>query len=84
MNREQIKEVLDMDDKMKSAINPKHYNTGDTDVIDFSFTHKLGFAEGNVVKYIDRHREKNGLEDLYKAKEYLDRLIKHIEENGYE
>lgn len=31
--------------------------------------------ESNIIKYILRHREKNGLEDLKKARTYLDRLI---------
>ena len=36
----------------------------------------MGFAEGNVVKYITRWRYKeNGIEDLYKAKQYIDMLI---------
>lgn len=33
------------------------------------------FAAGNVIKYVGRYRRKNGLEDLKKAKWYLDRLI---------
>lgn len=36
---------------------------------------KLTFREGNIVKYVTRHRKKNGLEDLLKARDYLDRLI---------
>ena len=36
---------------------------------------------GNVIKYICRWKEKNGLEDLKKAQWYLNRLIKNIEEN---
>jgi hypothetical protein len=37
-----------------------------------------GFLEGNVIKYLWRWREKNGLEDLKKARWYLDRLITSI------
>jgi hypothetical protein len=36
----------------------------------------MNFLEGNVVKYVTRYRMKNGLEDLEKAKWYLDRLIR--------
>ena len=36
---------------------------------------------GNVIKYICRWKEKNGLEDLKKARWYLNRLIENIEEN---
>jgi hypothetical protein len=42
----------------------------------------MSFLEGNVVKYVTRHRMKNGLEDLHKAKWYLDRLIKDYNEKG--
>ena len=36
----------------------------------------MSFLEGNVVKYVTRYRMKNGLEDLEKAKWYLERLIR--------
>lgn len=36
----------------------------------------LDFYEGNVVKYIVRWRRKNGLEDLFKARTYIDEVIK--------
>ena len=39
----------------------------------------LGFFSGNVVKYVARHREKNGVEDLKKARHYLDKLIELME-----
>lgn len=39
----------------------------------------LGFFEGNVIKYVMRHKEKGGVEDLQKAVHYLERLIE-IEE----
>lgn len=34
-----------------------------------------GYLTGNVVKYIARYKDKNGVEDLRKARHYLDRLI---------
>jgi hypothetical protein len=39
----------------------------------------LDYHQGNVVKYVSRYRYKNGVEDLRKAKWYIDRLI-YIEE----
>lgn len=36
---------------------------------------KMGFLDGNVVKYIARWKEKGGIEDLKKARHYLDKLI---------
>lgn len=35
----------------------------------------LGFCEGNIIKYICRYKEKNGLQDLEKAKHYIEMLI---------
>ena len=50
----------------KSPIDPDKYIAANN----------LTFREGNIVKYVTRHRKKNGLEDLLKARDYLDRLIK--------
>ena len=44
-------------------------------------TNQLPFAEGNVIKYIMRWRDKNGIQDLKKAKRYID-LIIELEETG--
>ena len=67
--------------------HPKHYKAKNgMEVIDVieAFTANLEGYEathtGNVIKYICRWKEKNGLEDLKKAQWYLERLIKNIEE----
>ena len=67
--------------------HPKHYKAKNgMEVIDVieAFTANLEGYEathtGNVIKYICRWKEKNGLEDLKKAQWYLNRLIKNIEE----
>lgn len=36
-----------------------------------------GFLRGNIIKYIARYRNKNGIEDLEKARDYLNKLIEH-------
>ena len=59
--------------------NPSHYKHGEYDLIthlaDILTEEELrGFLKGNVIKYIDRYRDKNGTEDLEKAKEYTRRL----------
>jgi hypothetical protein len=43
--------------------------------IDFITKNKLGFIEGNIIKYIVRHDKKNGIEDLNKAMHYLQMLM---------
>ena len=66
--------------------HPPHYmsKTG-LEVIDVieAFTFDLKGIEatdtGNIIKYICRWNSKNGLQDLKKAKWYLEHLIKHVE-----
>ncbi|KKN70557.1 hypothetical protein LCGC14_0429880 [marine sediment metagenome] len=55
--------------------HPPHYNEGNIEVIDFIEDKQLGFHLGNVVKYICRESKGNYLEDLEKAKWYLDREV---------
>ena len=42
---------------------------------DYITLNRLGYLEGNIIKYVTRYKEKNGLQDLYKAKHYLEKLI---------
>ena len=67
--------------------HPPHYQSKKgLEVIDVveAFTEDLTGIEatdtGNIIKYICRWKHKNGVEDLKKAKWYLDHLIKHIKE----
>lgn len=57
-----------------SKIKPTYYGTG-IDVIEFCLRNNLTFMQGNVIKYVTRYKNKNGIEDLEKAKEYIERLI---------
>jgi hypothetical protein len=63
------------------AINPTHYKQGDIECIDaiesatISKKGLIAVCTANVIKYLWRCEDKNGLEDLYKAKWYLDKLI---------
>ena len=67
---------------MADMVNkPPHYNTGKIEVIDFIEDQRLGFHEGNVVKYVARAEHKGEqLEDLKKARWYLNRKIQRLEE----
>jgi len=58
---------------------PRHYNTG-IEPVKFITSQGLGFLEGNVVKYIVRYKLKgNPVEDLHKARVYIDLLLKEYE-----
>jgi hypothetical protein len=66
---------------MKDSINPDHYKTGGIETIDYmrakmSSEQYVGYLLGNVIKYTSRFQQKNGREDLLKARWYLDALIK--------
>ncbi len=66
---------------MPDPINhPTHYTRGDIEPIDAIEAWGLGFCLGNVVKYIARAGHKGDrLEDLKKARWYLEREIKRGE-----
>jgi hypothetical protein len=49
--------------------------------IDYIEANDLNFTEGNIVKYVSRYKDKNGLEDLKKAKWYIERLISNYEKD---
>jgi len=60
--------------------HPKHYTFGRIEVLDAIEDWRLGFHAGNVVKYVVRAKHKGKeLEDLRKARVYLDRLIAMVE-----
>jgi hypothetical protein len=65
----------------REAVNhPSHYNAGNIEVIDAIEDWGLDFNAGNVVKYVARHQHKaNAIEDLKKARWYLDRIIERLE-----
>ena len=54
---------------------PGHYKDKAIQPWDFIVSNNLGYLEGNVVKYISRWPQKNGIEDLRKAKHYIEKLI---------
>jgi hypothetical protein len=66
--------------KVDEVDHPPHYTYGKIEVIDAIEDWKLGFHEGNVVKYLARAKHKgNEIKDLKKAKWYLERAIERIE-----
>jgi hypothetical protein len=56
-------------------IGGTHYKDLEIQPIDYILGNQLGYCEGNVVKYVSRWRDKGGIEDLRKAKQYIDFLI---------
>lgn len=56
-----------------------HYTKLKMQPWDYILANGLNFFEGNVVKYVTRWRHKNGLDDLRKARVYIDELIRQEE-----
>lgn len=49
--------------------------------IDFIVKNSIPFREANIIKYVVRYKEKNGIEDLKKARHYLDMIIEDYNAN---
>jgi len=60
---------------MTDPTNPDYYRRGKIEVADFIDDQNLDWKQANIVKYVCRFKYKGGLEDLKKARWYLDRLI---------
>lgn len=56
-------------------ISGVHYQTKAVQPWDFIAANGIGFFEGNAIKYLTRWREKGGVDDLRKAKHYIEKLI---------
>ena len=71
-------------DNLDMVNSPAHYNKSGIETIDIieSVTDDgfESYLQGNILKYLCRYKYKNGVEDLEKAKWYLNRLIKTIGE----
>lgn len=72
---------------MKDNVNsPAHYTQGGIECIEALKAATVGktgieaICVANVIKYVWRYEEKNGLEDVKKARWYLERLIKELED----
>jgi hypothetical protein len=52
-----------------------HYKKFPIQPVEFIHANGIPFIEGNIIKYIVRWREKNGIKDLEKVKHYVDLLI---------
>jgi hypothetical protein len=59
-------------------IDPLYYADG-IGTTDYILSKKLGWLEGNIIKYITRHKHKHGVVDLEKAQWYLKKLMEQYE-----
>lgn len=59
-----------------------HYKRHKYETWDVILDWNLGYLDGNAVKYLSRWRHKGGVQDLKKARHYIDKLIEVEEANG--
>lgn len=58
-----------------NQVGGTHYINKAIQPWDYIVINELGYLEGNIVKYVSRWKDKDGIEDLRKARHYLDKLI---------
>lgn len=66
---------------IQSQVGGNHYKNMAIQPVKYALANQLGPCEANIVKYVSRWKNKNGIEDLRKARHYIDLLIEHELEN---
>ena len=66
---------MEGDTLMANNISPSYYQKGSIEVTDYITSNEMSFVEGNIIKYVTRYKDKSGIQDLRKARWYLDKLI---------
>lgn len=76
-------EVMEVQENnpLNTQVGGSHYKGCKIQPIEFIHANNIPFCEANAIKYLCRHRNKNGKQDLEKAKHYIDLLIKLEYEN---
>lgn len=62
-------------DALAQQVAGTHYKGMAIQPVQYIHANRIGYFEGNVIKYVSRWREKGGVSDLEKAKHYIDLLI---------
>ena len=74
-NMKRLKEVKLFE--KEHITNPKHYDQVGFGIqpLEYIMANELDFLEGNVIKYVSRYPHKGGVNDLLKARTYIEKLI---------
>lgn len=77
-----IQDLVTRSEEKQNPVNPlavqvagDHYKKLKIQPIEFIHANGIPFAEGSVIKYVTRWRDKGGIKDLEKARHFLDLLI---------
>lgn len=68
-------EIIKLDKASNMQVAGNHYAKYKIQPTEFIHANNVPFIEGNIIKYVMRYKDKNGIEDLKKAKHYIDLLI---------
>ena len=60
---------------LDTQVGGDHYKNLAIQPAEYIYANNIGFFEGNVIKYVSRWKQKNGIADLEKAAHYIDLLI---------
>jgi len=60
---------------LDDQVGGNHYKNMAIQPVEFITINDLGYIVGNIIKYVCRYKFKNGIEDLRKARHYIDMLI---------
>ena len=77
MAREHDKMIKESVNASNLQVGGTHYNDCAIMPIEYIIKNKLDFLEGNVVKYITRHRTKGGREDIEKVIHYANLILEY-------
>lgn len=67
--------ILPSSSVLNKQVSGNHYKDKGIQPIVYIHANNLGFCEGNVIKYVTRHKDKNGAADIKKAIHYLELLL---------
>jgi hypothetical protein len=63
------------DSPLQTQVGGDHYKKLKIQPVEYMIANNIGFCEGCVIKYVTRWKDKGGVEDLKKARHFLDMLI---------
>lgn len=68
---------------LDKQVGGDHYKKYKIQPIEFTIANKLSFLQGNIVKYVTRFQDKNGIEDLTKVLHYIDFMIQSYDHSFF-
>jgi len=68
------------DDPLTAQVGGDHYKNLIIQPVEYIIANNLSYLQGSVIKYVTRYQNKNGVEDLKKAKHFIDMMIQEEED----